>query len=89
MRIAHRLHSCISIYIEAVYTSSVMSERMVGGAPANEVLPHWIHGAVLVMEPRKQNLDVNEPRTSIMVNIEVTDVSKTKPRCFDVFLKKI
>ena len=40
---------------------------------------------LIVMEPRKQNFDVKEPRTSKMVNIDVTDVSKTKPRYFDVF----
>ena len=40
------------------------------------------HGFRLVMEPRKQNLDVKGPQTSKMVNIEVTDVSKMKPQCF-------
>ena len=40
------------------------------------------------MEPRKQNVDVKEPRLSKMANIDVTYVPKTKPRCFDVFSKK-
>ena len=41
-----------------------------------------IRNFAIVMEPGKQNLDVKGPRTSKMVNIDVTDVSKTKPRCF-------
>ena len=40
-----------------------------------------LHSRV-VMEARKQNLDVKGPCTSKMVNIDVTNVSKTKPRCF-------
>ena len=61
MRVAHRLHSCISIYIEAVDTSSVTSKRMVGDAPANEVLPHWIHGAVSgVKRPTRKKFILEE-----------------------------
>ena len=41
-----------------------------------------------VMDLESKNLNVKEPRTSKMVNIDVTDVSKTKPRCFDVFFQK-
>ena len=43
------------------------------------------------MEPRKQNLDVEEPRTSKMVNIDVTDVSMFFSKnlgLFDVFQTK-
>ena len=38
---------CTRVYL---YTSSVTSERMVGDAPAHEILPHWIHGAVSGVE---------------------------------------
>ena len=38
----------------------------------------------LVMEPRKQNLDLKETRTSKMVDINVIDISKRKPLYFDV-----
>ena len=40
----------------------------------------------VVMESRKKNLDVKGPRTSKMVYIDVTDVSKTKPRCLKLVL---
>ena len=42
----------------------------------------------IMIEPWKQNLHVKQPRTLKMVNIDVTDVSKTKTWRFDVFFKK-
>ena len=49
---------------------------------SHESIRTILNDCLVVMEPRKQNLDRKGPRTSKMVNIDVTDVSKTKPRCF-------
>ena len=48
-----------------------------GGASVSDLCT--LDGTLIVMKPRKQNLDVKGPRASKMVNIDVADISKTKP----------